>query len=94
MPPANRYASRMAQETPTARASFIDTISRRAAIQGLVPPQLNNLADGMGDTALCLDIELCRRRRLGMEEQRPPRRRHHLRRWFDCLVLASLRTPG
>ncbi|CAN9370413.1 unnamed protein product [Alternaria alternata] len=46
MPPANRYASRMAQETPTARASFIDTISRRAAIQGLRFASTSSSADG------------------------------------------------
>jgi hypothetical protein len=87
MPRASRYASRMAHHLPTVGASCM------AAISGLSPFPLNHLADPMRDTALRLDMLLCRQRRLGLEEQRPARRSHALRRRLDGLVLAPLRTP-
>lgn len=94
MPPADqlRYASHTAQFPQTAPASFINAIS--GIILGPEPSSvaIECLADGLGDTALCLDIGLCRGSCLRMEEQHPPRRCHHLRRRLHCLVLASLWT--
>lgn len=39
---------------------------------------IDTVADELGDTALCLYLHLRRGSWLFLEEQRPPRRRHHL----------------
>jgi hypothetical protein len=96
MPPTDqlRYASPGLQCPPTASASRIDPIAGFAATRKTSPAAIECLADGLGDVALCLDGELCRGSWLRVEEQRPPRQRHHLRRRIDRLVLAPLWPPG
>jgi hypothetical protein len=86
-----RYDPRTPSALRPAPASFDDSIySPATSVTGSTIP-IDTTADELGDTALCLYLLLRRGSWLFLEEQRPPRWRHHLRCRFRCLVPPPLR---